>query len=139
MKEYKVLKNNVTIVLNEEWDSSNEYEGIPLLTTQKRINTYGAIGISDKNIKLFNIKEIDLNTTYDYLFLEGYDNSLNNNTQNNLYTNLKVKEVIIAHAGEYATSNELKLWNNFLDKNNISYKEKKVIIPIEAFTFNEIP
>ena len=70
MKEYKVLKNNVTIVLNEEWDSSNEYEGIPLLTTQKRINTYGAIGISDKNIKLFNIKEIDLNTTYDYLFLE---------------------------------------------------------------------
>ena len=37
MKEYKVLKNNVTIVLNEEWDSSNEYEGIPLLTTQKRI------------------------------------------------------------------------------------------------------
>ena len=118
MKEYKVLKNNVTIVLNEEWDSSNEYEGIPLLTTQKRINTYGAIGICDKNIKLFNIKEIDLNTTYDYLFLEGYDNSLNNNTQNNLYTNLKVKEVIIAHAGEYATSNELKLWNNFLDKNN---------------------
>ena len=111
MKEYKVLKNNVTIVLNEEWDSSNEYEGIPLLTTQKRINTYGAIGISDKNIKLFNIKEIDLNTTYDYLFLEGYDNSLNNNTQNNLYTNLKVKEVIIAHAGEYAASNELKLWN----------------------------
>ena len=133
MKEYKVLKNNVTIVLNEEWDSSNEYEGIPLLTTQKRINTYGAIGISDKNIKLFNIKEIDLNTTYDYLFLEGYDNSLNNNTQNNLYTNLKVKEVIIAHAGEYATSNELKLWNNFLDKNNISYKEKKVIIPIDEY------
>ena len=40
MKEYKVLKNNVTIVLNEEWDSSNEYEGIPLLTTQKRINTF---------------------------------------------------------------------------------------------------
>ena len=113
MIEYKVLKNNITIVLNEEWDSSNDKEGIPLLATEKRNNRYGPVRVSGKNIKFYNIKETDVNTTYDYLFLEGYDSSLNNLTEHTLYKNLKVNEVIIAHSGEYATADELKEWNNF--------------------------
>tara|TARA_Y100000992_G_scaffold297097_1_gene260217 strand:+ start:157 stop:1314 length:1158 start_codon:yes stop_codon:yes gene_type:complete len=133
MIEYKVLKNNITIVLNEEWNSSNEREGIPLLATEKRNNTYGPVRVSGKNIKFYNIKETDVNTTYDYLFLEGYDNSLNNHTEHTSYKNLKVNEVIIAHSGEYATADELKEWNTFLNKNNISYKEKKVVIPIDEY------
>ena len=136
MIKYNNLKNNITIVLDENWNSSNKREGIPLLATEKRANVYGPVFVSDKNIKCYNIKEIDVNTTYDYLFLEGYDNSLNNNTENILYKNLKVNEVIIAHAGEYATSNQLKQWNSFLDINNILYKQKKVVIPVDEYKEN---
>ena len=54
MIEYKVLKNNITIVLNEEWNSSNEREGIPLLATEKSNNTYGPVRVSGKNIKFYD-------------------------------------------------------------------------------------
>ena len=54
-------------------------EKIPLLAEKRK--KCGSCFVSDKNIKCYNIKEIDVNTTYDYLFLEGYDNSLNNNVK----------------------------------------------------------
>ena len=36
MIKYNNLKNNITIVLDENWNSSNEREGIPLLKQKKK-------------------------------------------------------------------------------------------------------
>ncbi len=136
MKRLKLyrLKNKVSIVLPENWAIlANEDKGFPLLRTETHYNNYGPLPITEDSLELFNIKNADKEKTYDYLIIDGYDKNLVECRDSQSYKNLKVKEVLISHPGEYTTPDDLEKFGYWLTKNNIQYNKKKVVLSVDEY------
>ena len=130
VKFYK-FENKVSILLPTDWLLGNS--GFPIIRTEEHCNNYGPLHITNNSLELLNVKDADKDRTYDYLIISGYDEELIHSVKSEAYENIKVKEILVAHPGEYTTAEELERFGNWLVNNNIQYNRKKVIIPVDEY------
>lgn len=127
------LKNKVSVLLPEEWSDNGSDNGFPIIRTEKHYNNYGPLHITNESFELLNVKDADKERTYDYLIMDGYDRNLVDCKDSPSYKNVKVKEVLISHPGEYTTPDELEKFGYWLTNNNIQYNKKKVVLSVDEY------
>lgn len=132
VKFYK-LENKVSILLPKSWPLNNSDAGFPIIRTEENYNNYGPLHITLDSLELLNVKDADKERTYDYLIIDGYDEELIHCVKSEVYENIKVKQILVSHPGEYTTAEELERFGNWLVNNNIQYNRKKVILSVDEY------